>query len=192
MCEDIKDRTGGDLPCAMEIARFLCFLPTRDDPGDAAMPDSPDLLTPRRLEHLLYIMQGCSLVLRGEPLYRDDLVGHPGGPAPQAIVRAFGQHHHLPICPARDPPADLSSADQAFVRAMWQQWAGLSVTGLRRWLGRERLWSTCHAEARDRRNWEPAPRVSLDALRDAFDSAPKPGTGCEIPSDRLDGGPRPA
>ena len=108
-------------------------------------------------------------------------MARPTGAAPADVVRWLGAHGHLPVCPARDPPDALHAADRAYVRGLWQEFRSLSDSGLRQWLARDRLWIESSAQAASAHPGETGRRISHDALRASFASAPRPDLPRDLP-----------
>jgi uncharacterized phage-associated protein len=104
---------------AMDVARHLIRLGYAPE-----CPAESVLISPLRLQKLLYYCQGWSLGLRGRPLFRQPLEAWKRGPAVAEVYERF-QDTRDGLTPERagEPTADLPTADAALVEMVWREYA---------------------------------------------------------------------
>ena len=88
---------------------------------------------PMKLQKLVYIAEGWSLVKRHEPLIRESVQAWPYGPVVPELYTAFKSYRASNIdrpCPLPANTPALEAADDALIRQVWQQYRGLTAIEL--------------------------------------------------------------
>ncbi|HTU18912.1 MAG TPA: type II toxin-antitoxin system antitoxin SocA domain-containing protein [Gemmataceae bacterium] len=112
------------MPRAIDVARYLI--------GLGAAEDEPDLLSPLRLQKLLYYVQGWHLGAFGRVLFDEPMEAWKHGPVVKSVYRAFKDYGDGGIPPpAEVSPSSLSCRDSAFIESVWQEYKKYSASGLR-------------------------------------------------------------
>src|SRR5260370_16151758 len=105
---------------AVDVALYLIRL--------AADEWEPDLLSPLRLQKLLYYTQGWHLGVFGRPLFPARIEAWTKGPVVRELVPRFAGYNNTVIPPeVTGDPAGLSDAERAFGRSVWEQYKHLSA-----------------------------------------------------------------
>jgi uncharacterized phage-associated protein len=121
------------MPRAIDVARYLIRL--------AASEEERDLLTPMRLQKLLYYVQGWHLGAFGRVLFNEPLEAWKHGPVVRSVYNAFKDYDDQGIPPATDgEPAPLALRDRAFIESVWQGYKQFSASGLRLMTHEEPPW----------------------------------------------------
>ncbi|VTR96136.1 Putative phage-associated protein OS=Thiomonas sp. CB2 GN=THICB2_210003 PE=4 SV=1: DUF4065 [Gemmata massiliana] len=104
---------------AMDVARHLVRLGY-----DPERPDESVLISPLRLQKLLYYCQGWSLALLGRPLFRQSLQAWRHGPVVVEVYEKF-QKTRDGLTPDRVGAcaAPLPASDSALVEMVWREYA---------------------------------------------------------------------
>ena len=88
---------------------------------------------PMKLQKLVYIAEGWSLVKRHEPLIRESVEAWPYGPVVPQLYSAFKSYRaaniHRP-CPVPPNTPALEAEDDQLIRQVWQQYRGLTAIEL--------------------------------------------------------------
>lgn len=113
----------GTATSALEAARYLILL--------AASEDEPELLSPLRLQKLLYYVQGWHLAHNpGRPFFFEKVLAWPHGPVVEEVYHEFKSHGRKPIPEEEASDAGLSEEERGFVRDVWNTYRGYSATAL--------------------------------------------------------------
>lgn len=132
---------------AMDVARHLIRLGY-----DAECPDESVLISPLRLQKLLYYCQGWSLGLTGRPLFRQSLEAWKRGPVVAEVYEKFqGTRDGLTPELIGEPTTKLTDAEAALVEMVWREYAKYTP---------EELCEMTHTEPAWREAWGDLP---LDA-----------------------------
>src|SRR3954464_1322287 len=98
---------------ALDVARYLIRL--------AADEREPDLLSPLRLQKLLYYVQGWHLGVFGRPLFPARIEAWRNGPVvPELFPRFTGCKNAVLSPDEAGDPVELSDAERAFIRSVWE------------------------------------------------------------------------
>jgi len=121
------------MPRAIDVAHYLIEL--------GAGEDERDLLSPMRLQKLLYYVQGWHLGAFGRVLFDEPMEAWKHGPVVKSVYRAFKEYNDEGIAPvAEGEPSSLSSRDRAFIESVWQEYKKYSTSGLRAMTHEESPW----------------------------------------------------
>lgn len=120
------------MPRAIEVARCLIQL--------GASEDEPDLLTPMRLQKLLYYVQGWHVGAFDRLLFDEPMEAWKHGPVVKSVYHAFKDRGDEGIAPTPEEPSALSFRDVAFIEAVWQEYKKFSASGLRCMTHEESPW----------------------------------------------------
>lgn len=88
---------------------------------------------PMKLQKLVYIAEGWSLVKRHEPLIRESVEAWPYGPVVPQLYSAFKSYRAANIsrpCSLPSATQALDAEDDALIRDVWQQYRGFSAIEL--------------------------------------------------------------
>lgn len=142
---------------AIEVARYLIYL--------AASQEEPDLLSPMRLQKLLYYVQGWSLALRGEPMFPERIEAWAHGPVVPVVYNGFRSYGDSSIATTNvPPPKNLTHAERDFIDSVWDPYKDYSASSLRAMTHREEPWLDA------RRGYGPGERCSVEITHDAMRS----------------------
>lgn len=114
---------------------------------DPDQPERSDLVSPSRLQKLLYYAQGLSLAVFGRPLFPDLILARSGGP----VVESVRQRYHA-WGPRGIEPDDsisvepLTSIEQQLLRMVWSEYGRYSVSHLAEMVRREPAWRDARGE----------------------------------------------
>ncbi len=144
---------------AIDIARYLLWL--------AQSEAEPEVVTPMRLQKLLYYAQGWSIAVRGEPLFEGQIQAWTHGPVVREVYAVFADYGDREIPPheARDSGAfDCDHAE--FVAWVWDEYKRFSASELRRKTHNESPWIDARQglQPEDRGNRE----VTVESMRRFF------------------------
>jgi uncharacterized phage-associated protein len=148
---------------ATAVAEYLIGLgadPTRP-------PEEADLLSPGRLQHLLYYVQGYALALLDGPAFADDIRAGAAGPVVPAVADRYGHFGAagIPLSEAGNgdglPPLVQGMADM-----VWAGFGKHSAGELARRTRGESPWLAVRESARA--DSEADPVIPPDALRGRF------------------------
>ena len=104
---------------AMDVARHLIRLGY-----DPECPDESVLISPLRLQKLLYYCQGWALALLGRPLFRQPLEAWKRGPVVVEVYEKFqGTRDGLTPERAGTTTTLLPAAEAALVEMVWREYA---------------------------------------------------------------------
>lgn len=119
---------------ALDVAKFLIRL--------AAAEEEPELLSPMRLQKLLYYVQGWSLGIRQTEMFGESIEAWQHGPVVREIYIAFSEFGSQPITAdfAGDALRSLSGSDREFIESVWSGYRRYSTSGLRDMTHREPPW----------------------------------------------------
>ena len=88
---------------------------------------------PMKLQKLVYIAEGWSLVKRHEPLIRESVEAWPYGPVVPQLYTLFKSYRAANIdrpCPLPPNTPALEADDDALIREVWAEYRGLSAIEL--------------------------------------------------------------
>lgn len=125
---------------AVDIARYLLLL--------AGEEPEAELLTPLRLQKLLYYVQGWTLATRGQPMFDETIQAWVHGPVAPSVYKEFARFGNRSV--ELDGSADLDSlseADRAIVRSVWEYYGQFSASALRHMTHSERPWMEARGSA---------------------------------------------
>jgi uncharacterized phage-associated protein len=120
------------MPSAMEVARYLLQL--------AAQEPEPELVSPQRLQNLLYYVQGWSLGVRGEPMFPEPIQAWRQGPVIPKVHSCFADCGSGPI-PLPTTSPQFSDEDRAFIDSIWSGYKIHSAARLREMTHSEPPWT---------------------------------------------------
>lgn len=109
---------------ATEFARAFIHLAQMEEP-------EADVLTPLRLQKLLYFLQGWSLALRNRPAFEDEIEAWAHGPVVRKVYGKFKVYGSGGIPPDKVRKPKLDDEDMAFTQAVWDAYKGFSAIRLR-------------------------------------------------------------
>jgi len=124
------------MPSVQAVADFLlrCGI-------DADSPEQSDLLSPLRLQKLLYYAQGYALAVTGRPLFDEPIRAWRCGPVVESIYHA---HKHIGaqgIAPDPMPPGDpLDRREQDIAWMAWKEYGQYSASRLQAMTRSEPAW----------------------------------------------------
>ncbi len=91
---------------------------------DPTCPAESVLISPLRMQKLLYYCQGWSLALLGRPLFRQPLEAWVRGPVVVDVYERFkGTRDGLTPERAGEPCGELSATDAALIEMVWREYA---------------------------------------------------------------------
>lgn len=118
---------------ALDVAKYLIQLAEREA--------EPEMLTPMRLQKLLYYVQGWSLGLRQTEMFGEAIEAWQHGPVVPEVYRAFSAYQNNPIAGfADDPCRSLTAGDREFIESIWAGYRKYSASGLRDMTHHETPW----------------------------------------------------
>ena len=117
---------------AVDIAAHLIRL--------AAIEEEPDLLSPMRLQKLLYYVQGWALAELDQPAFADSIEAWRHGPVVPEVYSRFKEFGKsvIPIDAVEDP--NLSEFERELVDQVWDAYKRCSATALSEMTHRELPW----------------------------------------------------
>jgi uncharacterized phage-associated protein len=107
---------------AMDVARYLIAL--------AGAEEEPELLTPMRLQKLLYYTQGWSLALRDCPIFPDRIEAWAHGPVVEGVYHEFKALKGGTIPLDQGSVSGLSEEEQQHVQSVWRTYRTYSAIAL--------------------------------------------------------------
>lgn len=150
------------------------------------------LLTPLKLQKLLYYAQAWSLVFRGESLFREEIEAWVHGPVIPLVYQRYKHHGYTPI-PLEDCCTKLADDEVTILNLVWMSYGKQSAKSLEDLTHSEYPWakaregvradqlSTKKISIRDMRIYykqfmesEQPPRISPVALRKKKEFSKKP------------------
>lgn len=138
---------------AIDVARYLIRI--------GWSPESPEdsvLLTPLRLQKLLYFCQGYYLALFDEPLFREPIEAWANGPVVRDVWERFqGNAHGITPEVAGEADERVTETQRAFLEMIWQEFSQLPPAKLIEMTRQEPAWK----EARSGRSAEEPSTVPL-------------------------------
>ena len=126
----------------MTVSDFLLRLGVDPD-----HPERSDLISPLRLQKLLYYAQGLSLALLGRPLFPDRILAGRNGPVVESVYRhyeSWGARGIEPDDPSSTNP--LSATEQQLIRTAWNEYGRYSSLHLDEMARREPAWRDARGE----------------------------------------------
>ena len=147
---------------ARDIARHLVRIGC---PPDAA--EEGVLLTPLRLQKLLYYCQGWHLALAGEPLFYQPLEAWTNGPVVRDVYSLFaGSRSGITLEDVGEPGVDLPRAVRELLEMVWREYAKFTPGELVVMTHHEPAW----VEARSHRSADAkcSTPLSLETMRSFF------------------------
>lgn len=125
---------------AMEVARYLIQV--------ARSGEEQELLSPLRLQKLLYYCQGWSWAIRGKSLFAEPIEAWTYGPVIPAVYHEFKQYGFRGIDPELTPPAKgLSEEEENFIVSVWETYKDYSATSLSAMSHTESPWINAFASS---------------------------------------------
>ena len=119
-------------PKALDIGRYLLQL--------ANSEEEPELLTPMRLQKLLYYVQGWQLAETGAPMFSDRIEAWTHGPVMPEVFQEFKKYGGGMIPAEEAAGKNLDDAQQDFVRAVWNAYKPFSAFALSQMTHDEAPW----------------------------------------------------
>jgi uncharacterized phage-associated protein len=107
---------------ALDVARFFILL--------GAAEEEPELLSPMRLQKLLYYAQGWSLVERGAPMFSERIEAWAHGPVVPEVFRAFRDQGSRPIESSEGSSDNLTDEQRQFIERVWEAYKPFSAISL--------------------------------------------------------------
>lgn len=119
---------------ALDVAKYLIRL--------AAAEEEPELLSPMRLQKLLYYVQGWSLGIRQTEVFDESIEAWQHGPVVREVYVAFSEFGSQSITAdlSADALQSLTGADREFIESIWSGYRRYSAGGLRDMTHREPPW----------------------------------------------------
>lgn len=153
--------TNGTKTTALDVARYLIAL--------AGGEEEQELLTPMRLQKLLYYSQGWSLALRNAPLFSDRIEAWAHGPVVDAVYQQFKNVGGGTIPTDHGSDDHLTEEEKSHIQSVWKTYRGYSAIALSDMTHDEPPWRDTRVglsrEARSNRE------ITVDALRSYFSKA---------------------
>ncbi|MGA9275210.1 MAG: type II toxin-antitoxin system antitoxin SocA domain-containing protein [Candidatus Cybelea sp.] len=132
---------------ALEVARFFLAMADEDD----------ELLSPMKLQKLLYYAQGFHYAILGQRLFPEHVLAWEHGPVVREVWEEYRQHGGGGIVPPDDAP-EFESDTRGVLCDVWRVYGQFSAWRLREM-------------THDTPPWADTPRnqeISLDAMREYF------------------------
>lgn len=124
------------MPDALTVADRLLRLGVDPD-----HPERSDLISPLRLQKLLYYAQGMSLAVLGRPLFLDSIAAWKNGPVVEGVYHKYKEFGARGIEPDPTTPTEpLTTTEQQLLRMVWAEYGRYSATHLAEMTHREPAW----------------------------------------------------
>jgi uncharacterized phage-associated protein len=148
-----------DMVSAREVALFLIRLAAADPDGE--------LMTPLRLQKLLYYCQGWYLAWYGKPLFSERVEAWREGPVVRAVYQQPWAKGRNPI-EEKDIQFDelefLSEDQKRAITQVWSYYRQFSALGLRDKTHKEAPWKNHYHPDSEKRCDEEIPREEMSAF----------------------------
>ena len=119
----------------MTVADFLIRLGVDPD-----HPERSDLVSPLRLQKLLYYAQGLSLAVLGRPLFPDPIIAWKSGPVVSAVYHQYEGWGPRGVEPDAQTPPPLPAVERQLLRMVWAEYGRYSGAHLAEMAHREPAW----------------------------------------------------
>lgn len=150
---------------ASDIAKYLILL--------ASGEDESELMTPMRLQKLLYYAQGWHLAYKDAPMFDESIEAWPWGPVIPTIYHQFKQYGRAGIEGKDVGDFDLSESEKRFVGNVWDTYKGFSAIRLSEMTHKEPPWKA--------HNEQPNKTIPVEEIKQCFKVALQ--TSAESPAE---------
>ena len=120
----------------IDVANYILEISREDSPGG-----DYDLISPLKLQKLIYFCQGYFLALQGEPLFPDPIEAWEHGPVCPMLYHLFKSYGSAPLMATVDPGRLLlDKREKNIINMVYQAYRQYSASGLRNITHREGPW----------------------------------------------------
>ena len=131
-----------------------------------AEPGSGSLMTPLRLQKLVYYSQAWSLAILGEPLFNGAFLAWVHGPVNYDLWRKYKEYSYRPIPPRKFAAHKFSEDQLDLLEEVWEVYGQFDAKYLEQLTHNERPWQ----EARE--GYAPGDRcnviISMDTMKEYY------------------------
>lgn len=130
---------------AMQLSHYIVKLATSES--------EPELITPLRLQKLLYYVQGWSLALRRTPVFSEHIEAWKFGPVVPLVYHRLKEFDDKPIPLEFFSDIELpSKEDQALANSIWEHYKRFSAIELKNKTHNELPWIEARKGLKDNEN----------------------------------------
>jgi uncharacterized phage-associated protein len=152
-----RNHPSSKLPAAVDIAAYVLFL-AKQEPD----PKFQKGLGAKKLQKILYYVQGWSLGRRDCVVFRDAIHAWRDGPVVREVRERYGDR----FAASTDVEPELSDDTKAFIAAVWEDYKSLSQQELINRTHKEAPWLNARRGLRD---YEPSDvEIGHASLREFF------------------------
>ena len=121
----------------IDVANYILEISREESPDD-----DYDLITPMKLQKLVYFCQGYFLALNGTPLFSEPIEAWDHGPVCPTLYHLFKRYGSSPLVATIDPKRImLSELEKHIIGMVYNSYKQYSPSGLRNITHREGPWS---------------------------------------------------